>query len=208
MKDVSWQTMEDLIAYIYTGEVTVKHESLASLLAAGKSLEINGLTNEHQMASFDQKQSNRFASLNGPQRTNNGHQSKPRMEYPSTSNGYQSKRNIVEYRSTQTNQIKNSPHTCANDDVLIEPKVIVNEENVDIVEYTLADVLIQGDSNYSNENNCDQELLEFLLNNDETLINGICDGQENDGKMAGSKTKAPENINGPKRKRPKRKFGK
>lgn len=198
MKDVSRQTMEDLIAYIYTGEVTVKQESLASLLEAAKSLDINGLANKHSPASFGKQQSNQFT----------------RMEYPSTSNGYQSNQNIVEYRSTQTNQIKKPPHTSANDDVLIEPKrkhaeeIIVNEENFDIVEYSLADVMNQGDSNYSNENNFDQELLEFLLNNDETLMNGVCDGQENDGKTAGFKPKATEAVDGPKRKRAKRKFGK
>lgn len=205
MKDVSRQTMEHLIAYIYTGEVTVHKESLANLLVAAKSLDINGLTNERTPASFVQKHSNPFTSLKG-----NKHQPKTRMEYPSTSNGYQSKQTIVEYRSTQTNQIKQSQPQHGNDDILIEPKqepseqLLLNEENFDIVEYSLADGPSQGNSKNSDETNFDNELLEFLLNNDETLMNGLCDGQENDG----SKPKAPEDVDGPKRKRAKRKFGK
>lgn len=219
MKDVSRQTMEDLIAYIYTGEVTVNQEQLANLLETGKSLDINGLMDEHNPVAFGQKQSNQCTSFKGHQRPSNGHQSKPQMEYPSTSsNGY--KRNIVEYRSTQTNPInKSTPHTNGNgDDILIEVKpessavvcsqpLLLNEENFDIVEYSLADGPIHGNSNNSDENNFDEALLEFLMNNDSTLP-GFCDRQKNEGKTAGTKSKAPEDVDGPKRKRAaKRKFG-
>lgn len=201
MKDVSRQTMEDLIAYIYTGEVTVKPEELTNLLEAAKSLDINGLTAEQHSASFGQKQ--RF----------NQFTSKSKMEYPSTSNGHQSKRNIFEYRSTQTNPInKKSSNTSVKNDILIEPKEeqseLLNEENFDIVEFSLADgPTNQNDSNNSDETNFDKELLEFLMNTDETLMNGLSDGQGNDDNAVGFKPIATEDVDGPRRKRAKRKFG-
>lgn len=46
LKDVSKQTLEDLITFIYSGEVDVKQENLAELLKTAKALEIKGLVDD------------------------------------------------------------------------------------------------------------------------------------------------------------------
>lgn len=46
LKDVSKKTLEDLITFIYSGKVDVKHENLEEILHTAKALKINGLCDQ------------------------------------------------------------------------------------------------------------------------------------------------------------------
>lgn len=51
MKDISKQTLQDLIKFIYSGEVYLNQSGLEEFINTAKALEIKGLTDE--MSSFD-----------------------------------------------------------------------------------------------------------------------------------------------------------
>lgn len=56
MKDISHQTLEGLIEFIYMGEVTVHQESLADFLNTAKSLKIKGLIDQNYLPASAQDQ--------------------------------------------------------------------------------------------------------------------------------------------------------
>lgn len=53
MKDVSKETLEDLITFIYSGQVDVKQEHLEDFFNTAKALDINGLTDGGYANSYD-----------------------------------------------------------------------------------------------------------------------------------------------------------
>lgn len=53
MKDVSKQTLEDLMTFIYRGEVNVNQDNLEEFFNTAKSLEIKGLTDGNYAQSFN-----------------------------------------------------------------------------------------------------------------------------------------------------------
>lgn len=50
---MSKRTLEDLITFIYSGKVDVKHENLEEILQTAKALNINGLCDQSYAHSFD-----------------------------------------------------------------------------------------------------------------------------------------------------------
>lgn len=80
MKDVSKETMAELIKYMYTGEVQVEQDTLNDFLNAAKSLAIKGATDD----SFLEQRSSSFSIRN------------------------QSTHDIIEYRSSQINRVYGS----------------------------------------------------------------------------------------------------
>lgn len=70
LKDVSKRTAEDLIKYLYNGEVKIESKNLNDFLHAANTLEIKGLTDinhSQQSDSFDASQSRSSSSLDGIQ---------------------------------------------------------------------------------------------------------------------------------------------
>lgn len=95
MKDISHQTMEGLLAFIYTGEVIVHQESLAEFLKIAKSLNIKGLIDPICSASFTQDEP--IESLWPESKYNN---------------------QKLQYQSTQTSQRKRSNQQSVNQMIL------------------------------------------------------------------------------------------
>lgn len=70
LKDVSKRTAEDLITFIYNGEVKIESKCLNNFLSVARTLDIKGLTDinhSQQSESFDANQSRPNSPLNGIQ---------------------------------------------------------------------------------------------------------------------------------------------
>lgn len=68
MKDISKQTLDDLITFIYSGEVNLNQNNLENFLSTAKALQIKGLIDDSYLYPFNAKASNSVWE------TNNGSQ--------------------------------------------------------------------------------------------------------------------------------------
>lgn len=80
MKDVSKRTLEDLIKFIYSGEVNVGQDGLEEFLSTAKALEIKGIADENASSSFDGQASESKWSM--PAHTGFQYQSSRSMRVP------------------------------------------------------------------------------------------------------------------------------
>lgn len=67
MKDVSKQTLEDLIKFIYTGEANVAQDNLEEFFDTAKALEINGITDDGNIQGVSNSPSSARSTYNGLQ---------------------------------------------------------------------------------------------------------------------------------------------
>lgn len=92
LKDISRQTMENLITFMYTGEVNVPPESLTEFLQTADALKIKGLAaNNRSQTSTDMPELSSYSFLNAPEHVVRQHQTcqinpmhRPAMSYHRT----------------------------------------------------------------------------------------------------------------------------
>lgn len=95
MNDIPKQTVEDLITYMYNGQVEIPQESLADFLKKAKSLEIEGITDDNYRQTIDQ---DRAASMNGNNHLNHGR---------------------IQYQTMQVNRLQTSKLVCNENSTIL-----------------------------------------------------------------------------------------